>query len=156
MEQFRQCASASIPNYQTQLTPCSGSQVLVPTPVGWISAGSPGQFLPLGIASHCPRPPGAGEEAGGRAGWGQRGGTYEFRPVRGGGRPPLRSPPGRFPPRSTVWARRGAVRHRHPGFVRSGFQAIDWDSAKVETLRYHHECNAPMVTLAQMGSHPLS
>jgi len=24
MEQFRQCASASIPNYQTQLTLCSG------------------------------------------------------------------------------------------------------------------------------------
>jgi len=49
-------------------------------------------FFP-GIAIHCPRPKAAGEEAGGRAGWGQRGGIYEFRRLRGGGEPPPRSPP---------------------------------------------------------------
>jgi hypothetical protein len=59
------------------------------------SPGSrPGSF-PLGITIHRPRPRGAGEEAGGRAGWGQRGGTYEFRRLRGGGGPPPRSPPPR-------------------------------------------------------------
>ncbi len=36
-----------------------------------------------------------------------------------------------------------------PGFVRSGVQAIDRDSAKVETLRYHHECTAPMIRSRQ-------
>jgi hypothetical protein len=46
-----------------------------------------------GIATHCPHPSGAGEEAGGRAGWGLRGGIYEFRRLRGGGEPPPRSPP---------------------------------------------------------------
>ena len=136
-----------------------------------------------------------------RAGWGQRGGIYEFRRlVRGGGsrplpgpRPPGRcpprspvrvsrgtvwiryqphryvapwntfapmgasplpvspTPPGRFPPRSPVRVSRGTVQIRHPapGFIRSGFQAIDRDSAKVETLRYHHECTAPMIRSRQ-------
>ncbi|CVK33847.1 protein of unknown function [Methanoculleus bourgensis] len=50
--------------------------------------------------------------------------------------------------------RRGTVQIWYPGFVRSGFQAIDWDSAKVETLRYHHECIAPMVAFAPMGRAP--
>ena len=36
-----------------------------------------------------------------------------------------------------------------PGFVRSGVQAIDRDSAQVETLRYHHECTASMIRLRQ-------
>ena len=49
--------------------------------------------FPPGIATHCPRPRGAGEEAGGRVGWGLRGGIYEFRHLRGGGSPPPRSPP---------------------------------------------------------------
>ena len=49
--------------------------------------------FPPGIATHCPRPRGAGEEAGGRVGWGLRGGIYEFRRLRGGGEPPPRSPP---------------------------------------------------------------
>ena len=35
-----------------------------------VFTGAPEYGVPLAIATHCPRPPGAGEEAGGRAGWG--------------------------------------------------------------------------------------
>jgi len=42
------------------------------------SAPLPGHGFPPGIATHCPRPSGAGEEAEGRAGWGCRRGTYEY------------------------------------------------------------------------------
>ena len=74
-----------------------------------------------------------------------------FAPMGASPLPVSPTPPGRFPPRSPVRVSRGTVQIRHPapGFIRSGFQAIDRDSAKVETLRYHHECTAPMIRSRQ-------
>ncbi len=37
---------------------------------GWSPGGNPGHGFPSAIATHCPRPSWAGEEAEGRAGWG--------------------------------------------------------------------------------------
>ena len=70
---------------------------------------SPGYRLAL-----PPLPEGAGEEAGGRAGWGLRGGIYEFRHLgRGGGSRPL---PGPLTP--------GAKSHHGPLYGRSGEQSV--------------------------------
>ena len=108
----------------------------------------PGQGLPPGIS------PGTAPAPVGQGGGNEEGPTCSAACGEGACPLPDPHPPRRFPPRSPVRVSRGTVQIRHPapGFVRSGFQAIDWDSAKVETLRYHHECNAPMIRSRQWGT----
>jgi hypothetical protein len=65
-----------------------------------------------GIATHCPHPSGAGEEAGGRAGWGLRGGIYEFRRLRGGGSPPPRTSRTRGTMEQSRGASQSPISHR--------------------------------------------
>ena len=76
---------------ESGLDPCRGVRGESLTCPLWMvaSPGSRPRSFPLGITMYCPCPRGAGEEAAGRAGWGQRGGTYEFCPVRGGGLAPI-------------------------------------------------------------------
>ncbi|CVK32367.1 conserved protein of unknown function [Methanoculleus bourgensis] len=66
-----------------------GGQSVSARPVRSGRLPCPRQGFSPGIATHCPRPWGRGEEAGGRAGWGLRGRIYGFRRlVRGGARAP--------------------------------------------------------------------
>ena len=76
---------------------------------------TPGQGFPQVSQRYCPRLRGAGEEAGGRAGWG-----FRRTAACGEGASPLPGPhpPGRCPPRSPARVSRGILRvhqNRHGG-----------------------------------------
>ena len=118
----------------------------------------PGQGLPLGIASHCPRPSGAGEEAGGRAGWGLRGGIYEFRRLRGGGEPPPRSPPPRAMPTTVHCLGEPGDTPRPPdptwGFNRACTSPIANPERSAPCGKFAPMGPAPLPCLTQGGTRP--
>ena len=88
----------------------------------------PGVGFSPGIATHCPRPRGAGEEAGGRAGWVFRGTAA----CGEGARPlPCPHPPGRRVTTVHCPGEQGEQSSSSTGHRNSVFQAIDGGLSEV-------------------------